>query len=520
VCRVPYAVSVTVKNSVRQAATWLRAEKGAVACLLALAAVYRIAVRQLVTGPIGFDESYFLWTGWSVNHGLVPYRDFVEYKPVVVFFINALALKLFGLERHGYRIAFIILTAGAFLALAGSLLRRGTDRVLTFCLVCSVELALLYRNLHDSSLNDTETVGMSFFLLGVAALLWTGPRIKLANIVGGICLALAVLSKEPFAFISLTAWIAIGAWTRADAGLDWRRYARWTIVGAASTVAVVLAYVALTGSVPYYVSMMREYLGYCARIGCKQPASLRERLPIAWGQIRGRLMTPELLGGFVPFMVAFAVLPRVTMGARLGIVAAVLGSFYAVSIGGCYFRHYFLMGLAGPFLWGCLGAIALSQAMAEAPRPMVLWIRVSLIAGLIVLFNPRLGAEAAVTSKKTEAVDLMGLSPEIIDFVKKNTAPTDYVFTDGMPSLFLLTDRLRPTRDEVFLDELIDSYPGSTDVEKLSRIRAQLVARKPKVVYLDDGHLARKRRTRAALLMPFLTEFGYRQVMPHVYFRP
>jgi hypothetical protein len=489
-------------------------------CLALVAAVYWIAVRKLLSVPIAFDESYFLWTGWSVNHGLTPYRDFVEYKPPVIFFVNALSLKLLGLDHHRYRLLFAFLSAGGFMMVAGALLRRGADWVLTFCAVAAIELAVLAPGLHDSGLNDAETLGMSFYLLGVGLLLWPGSRRAATAAAGGAFLTLAVLSKEPYAFVCLASWVALGFWNRDEQGVPWRHFARWTILGAAAVAFVVVGYLAVTGSIPYYVSAMREYLGYLTRLGhCTQPTSFSALTSVMWDKLSTNLTTRDLLGGVVPFLAAFAVSDRARLPARLAVVAAVLAGCHAVSLGGCYFRHYFVMGLAGLFLWACLGVLALSPGLAAAPRPLVLWIRVSMLTVMIMLYGPRIDAEAK-GKFKSEAVDLMGLPAAIVDFVKKNSAPTDYVFTDGMPSLFLLTDRLRPMRDGGFLDELIDSYPGRTDVEKLSRIRAQLDQRKPKVVYLDNDHLARKRRTRAALLMPFLTEHGYKEVMPNLYLRP
>ena len=42
-----------------------------------------------------------LWCGWSLTKGLVPYRDFMEFKPPFVFLTYALALKLYGFEPSG-----------------------------------------------------------------------------------------------------------------------------------------------------------------------------------------------------------------------------------------------------------------------------------------------------------------------------------------------------------------------------------------------------------------------------------
>ena len=33
----------------------------------------------------GYDEGFFVWGGWSIRHGLTPYRDFTELKPPMLF---------------------------------------------------------------------------------------------------------------------------------------------------------------------------------------------------------------------------------------------------------------------------------------------------------------------------------------------------------------------------------------------------------------------------------------------------
>jgi hypothetical protein len=495
-----------------------RANKRTLLCLAAVAVVFWILARRLVLARIGFDESYFLWTGWSLNHGLVPYRDFIEYKPVMIFVLNALGLRLFGLDYHHYRYAFAILSGSSFLFLSLALIRRGADALLTFCVVVAMASALSAPGLHDLTINDTETVGISFLVLGLAFLLWGGRHVDLANTLGGAFLALAVMSKEPYGFISLTTWAALGFFNRTDSGLPWRRYAVRTCAGAAIVALGILGFLLVTGALPYYVTAMRDYFAYTARIGCPKPTTLFDLATVAWRQMTRTLVTPAILGGLLPFLIAFAIGSRARWGARIAVVLVVLAGVHAVSLGGCYWRHYFIMGLSGFLLWGALGAVALGRSLSRAPSWLAYATRAVVVVWLVVQVGPRFRTDFE-TSYSAARVDFMGTPPAVINFINQNTAPTDYVFSDGMPGIFLLTNRLRPTRESGFLDEFIDSYPGRNDVEKLSAVRAQLVLRKPKVIYLDRGEASRKRRTRAALIMPFIKEFGYEPVMENVYFR-
>ena len=57
----------------------------------AIAAVYALFSRAFVFSDIGFDEKYFLSVGFAVGLGLVPYSDFKDFKPALVFVLNMLA---------------------------------------------------------------------------------------------------------------------------------------------------------------------------------------------------------------------------------------------------------------------------------------------------------------------------------------------------------------------------------------------------------------------------------------------
>src|SRR5690348_3761350 len=59
--------------------------------------------RAMIGNPLGYDEQFFMWGGWSVLKGLAPYRDFIEFKPPMTFLSHALALKLFGFENERFR---------------------------------------------------------------------------------------------------------------------------------------------------------------------------------------------------------------------------------------------------------------------------------------------------------------------------------------------------------------------------------------------------------------------------------
>lgn len=62
------------------------------------------------------DSGVFLFTGWRILNGDIPYVDFWDHKPPIIFFINALGLLLFNGDRWGvWIIEFISLWIASYL---------------------------------------------------------------------------------------------------------------------------------------------------------------------------------------------------------------------------------------------------------------------------------------------------------------------------------------------------------------------------------------------------------------------
>lgn len=509
--------NVSWMSIARRVARWIRSAPLVWIGLLVVGDII-LAGRQL-GAPSGFDESYFVWEGWAVNHHLVPYRDFMEFKPPVVFWMNGLALRLFGTSGFGFRWLFILSLVLATVLLFVVLCRRGADRALAFLAAAAVAYGTMAPHLHDSALDDSETIGMLFFLYGTTALLWVGALGEVTVVLGGALLSLAVLSKEPFALPVLATWATLGFLARDGRALPWRRYAALTTLGVAIVVLPLLLYLVVTHALPFYLRDVRLYFSYAQQIGCEHPRSLRELWQQAWPRITAAVLIPEMFASAVPLWVAFAVLPGTGLAARLGLVLAVLGGFYSVTVGGCYFPHYFTMGLTGLFLWTALGALVLSRWLDQAPPDLRRWVRWALLAGAVVHMGPTM-ALLARTNHPIPHGNTLSIAPSVVAFVKKSTSSHDTIFSDGSPALYVLTDRRPAIREVCLLDELMPAGAGRTDAERLAPVRAELLARPPKVVFFGPEFASRKQRTRDALWVPFLRDLHYQRISDELYLRP
>ena len=67
-----------------------------------LGAIHSLFGRPFLFAPMTFDEHFFLFEGFSLGRGLVPYPDFQELKPPAILLVNMLALRLGGLQDFSF----------------------------------------------------------------------------------------------------------------------------------------------------------------------------------------------------------------------------------------------------------------------------------------------------------------------------------------------------------------------------------------------------------------------------------
>jgi hypothetical protein len=107
----------------------------------------------------------------------------------------------------------------------------------------------------------------------------------------------------------------------------------------------------------------------------------------------------------------------------------------------------------------------------------------------------------------------------LLAFIEQNTVPSDRIFTSGPPILYAQADRVSAVRESNIIDEILPSYDGSTDQERLRPVYEQLVKNQPKVVFLDPEHGWRKNRHYQTLILPYLKEFNYQKISEILYLR-
>ena len=526
--RAPAASPITTERAQYTARTLARAAQYAMALFVPGWVFWRLARELMINAKsIGYDEQYFMWGGWSILKGLAPYRDFLEFKPPMTFLSHALALKLFGYQGEHFRYFFLGLSLAAVIAFVGSLLKRGADTIV--CMSLGLAIAHLFTENHDSFLDDTESIGLSYYLLGVAALIARTRNRKTVEVVGGIFLSCAALSKEPFIPCVLATWaasyfLAYGSFSRD--GLS--HYVKYTTIGVGSVVVALGIYMVPTGAMASYVETIHSYIrmfrdphaGYCVVLGMFKPTGrLLDDLPLQWERISKDFVNVATLGFVAPLLLAsLLLLPRRSWPLFLTASLALASALYGVTLSHCYFAHYYIMAYSGLFFFLGAGVDAVSTPLALANGTTRLWLRAIVLLTVVLPLWPRVHKDlpSEVVGPWAPREPASGL----FDFIRTHSAPNEKIFTTGPPGLYVYSDRLAAVRESSIIDEIIPSLPGNTDAERLRPLYEELVRNQPKIVFLDPERSNRKVRHLAAAIMPFLKAYRYTEVDESLYVKP
>jgi hypothetical protein len=530
---VPRQGAASVKGTIEaNAVTWARRTLFLAGHGLALwitASVFLVFNEPFQThNGVGYDEGFFVWGGWSILKGLAPYKDFLEFKPPVVFLTHALAQKLFGFEHFGFRRFFTIFPLASILTLQASLVLRKIDAVLAAALTVSLVALFVNSAFHDTALSDSESIGMSYFLLGLAFLLAETRYRNATDAIGAAFMTCAVFSKEPFAPGVLATWASVFV-LRDGVGrfrTNALRYIKFTGLGALVIVLGLCVYMIPTGSMKAYIQTASSYsriyrnpkLSYCVVLGVFHPSTPMSELATQWEGVRRQFLNLDTLGFMAPFFAAAVVyIPRRSPLLMATTCAGLVGAIWAVTASNCQWPHYYTMTLAGFFAFLVIGLDAMAGAFRACDRWTRAFIRIAVAATVAVTVYPRYEAQSHIVHPPPVALEPV---PGIFAFIATHTTPTDRILTTGPPSLYVYTNRLNAIREGNVIDEIIGIYQGDTDEERFRPIREELVKSMPKVVFLDPEHADRKRRHMNSLINPFLTEFHYRKENEYIYVRP
>lgn len=471
----------------------------------------------------GYDEEFFTWAGWCITKGLAPYREFVEFKPPVSFLTHALAIALFGLKNYGYRTFFAVFPLASVLALQAVMMVRGIGRLLSLGVILGFVGLFVNTNFHDTALTDCESIGVAYFTLGLAAFLWEGRYEKLTTAAGGFLMCCVVLSKEPFAPIVMVATVGVIALRRGPLRERVRFFTKHTAFGIAAFVVLLCLYMVPTGALSSYIAMVESYhriyqdpnTSYCVLLGIAHPS---DGFLTKWEHIRATLWNQDTLGYLAPLVLpgfVFA-LDRTPFLPLTMLLVGIAGLWASVPTN-CMWVHYSVMSMAAVLYVCVVSADSLRFPLAGASRLVRAGVGAVSVVAMLLYLHPTLELN---NRTEYERIPWQEPQPGLLAFIASHTTPSDRIFTTGTPGLYAQADRISALRETNIIDEILGSYPGKTDEEKLRSEMQELVEHMPKVVFIDPEHEWRKSRTLRTLVYPFLQKYHYKMVRPRLYVRP
>jgi hypothetical protein len=502
----------------------------AVPLYIALAGFVFLLARSRFLAPISWDEGYFIFYGWLVKGGSVPYRDFVEPKPPVIFFANALGLSLFGLKDFLFRVIPTVLAVASIALLFVAMIKRRVATWLNVLLTAQVALWLLGDQFHDTGLNDSETYGFAFTLAGFSiGLIGSSFNARFARIavalLSGFCFGLAVLSKELFVLSVVPAWLLSAR--RVDGPWDWRQL--W--VSAAGGVAVGLVFlaylVAHSAFVPYLETIRFSRMfaaNYCFDIGRFPKVSGFALLRNSWEMLHDQLYNFRHLAFVLGLWAALPLLifrkprRRAVTFEILTAAAAVLLGILAISVGYCFWFHYYLMGTMGLFLLGLLGAEALSKFLSMRAA----WVSVLAFVGLSTLFAFVAKAPTQrVLAEKHPPERVIPVDPLAVETINRHSKPHDYILDTDSALLYVVLNRKSPLPVVGFTDEfLAAALLADVPSMRIEILRERLEQHLPRVCYFSSSYRPRQEMYHQLLFDPLLAKYHYIKVDDRLWYLP
>lgn len=485
--------------------------------------------RALFLSPISFDEEFFVWGGWLMTQGDVPYRDFFEPKPPVIFFANYLGLILFGFKDSLFRIIPTVLALTSLFSFYLALLKRKLAPWLAALLTAQVALWLLGPEFHDSGLNDSETYGFAFTLLGfslgsLSASLEIPSRQIALQILSGICFGLAVFSKELFVFSVIPAGLIV-ALRQNGGGWRWRQLV-FSTTGALSVAIALFLYLVTHSAFGPYLDLIGFYRtfadNYCIDTGFFPRVSGFLVLPASWSRLHNTFYNVRHLALVLALGVVLLVLTlrRGSSATKyielaIALLAIVLGMI-AVSVGHCFWVHYFLLGTTGLVLFSMIGAEALSRSLSE--RGAIASVIAFAALSALFLFVAQ-GPTKMVLKKRLDFPEI-SWDPLLIQTIEQHSKPGDYILTTEGPLLYVATNRKSPLVVNFFVDEMLLYGTAENPVLQMAVLRKDLEKHLPKVCYFPTWLRTRQDNYHQLLFDPLLLKHNYTRVNDLIWYLP
>jgi hypothetical protein len=468
---------------------------------------------KFISSDFGVDERIFIWTGYNILHGEIPYRDFLILKPIMIFFTNTLGLLIFGVGNCKIFPLLIVITS--IISLYLSLKKLGVKDILSFLLTLHYVFIIFYSGFHIT-LNDTETYGLSFVIIGLSLLFWNyqNEKVKkydLTKFFAGMFFVFSIMSKEPFIFAVFSILIPAFLFAKSRRQKYYLTHFTFLFIGGVITVTSISLYLHFNHALIDYINLEKSLFVY-AKTYSSQP----DTLSYALFKLNQDYYNPKILSMLIPFFLLFFLKYKINYFSTLAIVGVIFGA-YGISIGHNYWNHNNLIGTASLLVPAIFGALYLSQTYQE-----FFHIRkfITIIIFIIFYTYPLyLITSGVVNDIKTKYIK-PNIYPDkkITNLINRYSSKGDYILLKDDPFPYVLWDRKHSLKRSVMIDRLIVLYEGNTEEEKLTNIKIQIESKLPKIIYIPPSVISSQQTKHLDYIVnPLIREHKYTQIYPDLF---
>jgi len=434
-----------------------------------------IPVSPLITGTVSRDAGVFLYTGWRILHGEIPYVDVWDHKPPIIFYIDALGLWL----GHGsvwgvWSIELIFLLAALMLSIhiVRRELKGGTPAAYAATLIWGLSIMDF---LDGGNLTTEFAIPLQFLTFLLFVKLHRSKSPGWDEYLFGVVTGLMFFIRQNSIGIPLASTLILFVGLIRSPRLLARK-ALWMAAGFLSVCAAIFTYFYLVGGLDaMWDAAFRFNVLYAEERGWNDRLDSLKRGVLALSTTG--LMQLGLLGwvgGTLILLGCFKSSDFAPPFIWLALIALPVEFAFAVWPGRERLPYYTslmpILGLLSAISFECLQRIT-----AAAPRwgPLLGKSIVAVVIAFVLL-----GASGRTTYQYTYSSDRQ--HERVQQFLEANTDDSDYVLVIGAETAInFATHRVSPTRF-VYLYPL--QRPTYADEPKLLEFYSDILDKRPKFI--------------------------------------
>jgi hypothetical protein len=423
------------------------------------------------------DSGVFLYMGWRILNGELPYRDIWDHKPPIIFYINALGLAITNGSRWGvWMLEFLSLSLAAFIGFKIVQKALGTFPAIFSTLLWLLTLVFV---VEGGNLTTEYTLPLQFAALWLSMTVFDKPnphhwRWLLIGSLG----ATAFFTKQTTIGIWISIILFLVIYRMNSHQINELIFeVLFFFCGVVAVCIVWIAFFGLQGGLPQFWNAAFEFnFVYSSSI-----ISLSSRLkPIIAG------ITPLTQVGLLQFAGIGYLLGLLLVCFKRDIVRSwlpllVIGLFnlpielLLISVSGKTYPHYYMTILPGLALFTAIPfwTIFSSQLLDDIPYTA----KYALTVGIIGVF-----LYTSFNQFKTKVISFRDVNRQypIVSTIELNTSPEDTVLMWGAEaSINYFSQRRSPTR-------YVYQYPlytqGYTDEQMIVEFLDDLILKRPRLI--------------------------------------